>query len=253
MKILLVYPRFPATFWGFKHALRFINKQAAHPPLGLLTVAGLLPRDWELKLVDENVTVLKDTDLAWADYVFISAMAVQQASVARIIARCRQLAKKIVAGGPLFTVSWADYPEVDHLVLGEAEVTLPRFLADLAAGRAQHLYQAGSGGVGGFKDYAASPLGPVGDGQYNAMSLQYSRGCPFSCDFCDISLLYGERPRTKGKEQVLAELEHLYRHGWRGGVFIVDDNFIGNKKALEGRDSAGDGRVARGAGVPFYL
>lgn len=233
MKILLVYPRFPATFWGFKHALRFINKQAAHPPLGLLTVAGLLPRDWELKLVDENVTVLKDTDLAWADYVFISAMAVQQASVARIIVRCRRLAKKIVAGGPLFTVSWADYPEVDHLVLGEAEVTLPRFLADLAAGRPLHLYQPGPEE---WADLRTTPL-PRWDllaiGQYNAMSLQYSRGCPFSCDFCDISLLYGERPRTKGKEQFLAELEHLYRHGWRGGVFIVDDNFIGNKKRLK--------------------
>src|SRR5690606_35135982 len=126
-------------FWSFKHALRFINKKAAHPPLGLLTVAGLLPGDWELKLVDENVTVLNDEDLAWADYVFISAMAVQQESVRRIIARCQRLAKKTVAGGPLFTVSWEEYPEVDHLVLGEAEITLPRFLADLAAGRPQHL------------------------------------------------------------------------------------------------------------------
>lgn len=233
MKILLVYPQFPATFWSFKHALRFINKKAAHPPLGLLTVAGLLPRDWELKLVDENVTVLTEADLAWADYVFISAMAVQQESVRRIIAWCQRLAKKTVAGGPLFTMSWEEYPEVDHLVLGEAEVTLPRFLADLAAGRPQHLYKAEPGE---WADLMTTPL-PRWDlldmGKYNAMSLQYSRGCPFSCDFCDISLLYGERQRTKEKEQILAELENLYQQGWRGGVFMVDDNFIGNKKALK--------------------
>ncbi|HHW12152.1 MAG TPA: DUF4070 domain-containing protein [Firmicutes bacterium] len=251
MKILLVYPQFPATFWSFKHALRFINKKAAHPPLGLLTVAGLLPREWQLKLVDENVTVLNDADLAWADYVFISAMAVQQESVRRILARCQRLGKKTVAGGPLFTVSWEEYPEVDHLVLGEAEVTLPRFLTDLAAGRPQHLYQAAPGE---WADLRTTPL-PRWDllamEKYNAMSLQYSRGCPFSCDFCDISLLYGEKPRTKSKEQVLAELEHLYRHGWRGGVFMVDDNFIGNKKALKEEILPAMARWLKERGYPF--
>ena len=251
MKILLVYPQFPATFWSFKHALRFINKKAAHPPLGLLTVAGLLPQDWELKLVDENVTALNDEDLAWADYVFISAMAVQQESVRRIIARCQRLAKKTVAGGPLFTVSGEEYPEIDHLVLGEAEVTLPRFLADLAAGKPQHLYEANPEE---WADLKTTPL-PRWDlldmGKYNAMSLQYSRGCPFSCDFCDISLLYGERPRTKGKEQVLAEMENLYQHGWRGGVFMVDDNFIGNKKTLKEEILPAMAQWLKERGYPF--
>ncbi|HEY8392100.1 MAG TPA: B12-binding domain-containing radical SAM protein [Capillibacterium sp.] len=233
MKVLLVYPRFPETFWSFKHALRFINKKAAHPPLGLLTVAGMLPPDWELKLVDENVIPLDDADLAWADYVFLSAMAVQQERVRAIIGRCQSLGRKIVAGGPLFTVSWEDYPEIDHLVLGEAEITLPRFLADLGAGSPRHLYRPGPGE---WADLSVTPI-PRWDllamKAYNAMSLQYSRGCPFDCEFCDITLLYGRQPRTKGKEQILAELESLYRHGWRGGVFMVDDNFIGNKKALK--------------------
>ncbi|NLY90116.1 MAG: DUF4070 domain-containing protein [Firmicutes bacterium] len=233
MKILLVYPRFPETFWSFKHALRFINKKAAHPPLGLLTVAGLLPPDWELKLVDENVTPLRDADLVWADYVLISAMAVQKEGVRELIGRCQSLGKKMVAGGPLFTVSWEDYPEIDHLVLGEAEITLPRFLADLAAGCPRRLYIPGPEE---WADLSKTPV-PRWDllamKEYNAMSLQYSRGCPFDCEFCDITLLYGRSPRTKRKEQVLAELESLYQHGWRGGVFIVDDNFIGNKKALK--------------------
>ena len=233
MKILLVYPRFPETFWSFKHALRFINKKAAHPPLGLLTVAGLLPTDWELRLVDENVTPLEDADLRWADYVFISAMAVQKEGVRELITRCRGLEKKMVAGGPLFSVSWEEYPEIDHLVLGEAELTLPRFLADLAAGCPQHRY---SPGPDEWPDLSTTPL-PRWDllaiQKYNAMSLQYSRGCPFDCELCDITLLYGQKPRTKSKEQIIAELDHLYRHGWRGGVFMVDDNFIGNKKALK--------------------
>ncbi|HBR30221.1 MAG TPA: B12-binding domain-containing radical SAM protein [Firmicutes bacterium] len=233
MKILLVYPRFPETFWSFTHALKFINKKAAHPPLGLLTVAGLLPRDWELKLVDQNVTTLKDADLAWADYVFISAMAVQKEGVRDLITRCQRLERRIVAGGPLFTVSAEDYPEVDHLVLGEAELTLPRFLADLAAGNPRHLYTADPDE---WADLSTTPQ-PRWDlldmKKYNAMSLQYSRGCPFDCDFCDITLLYGHKPRTKSIEQVLAEFEDLYAHGWRGGVFMVDDNFIGNKEMLK--------------------
>lgn len=233
MKILLVYPKFPETFWSFKYALKFIKKKAGNPPLGLLTVAGLLPREWEQKLVDLNVIALKEADLKWADFVFISAMAVQKDGVRELIARCKALGKRIVGGGPLFTVSWKDYPEVDHLVLHEAEITLPRFLADLEQGVPQHLYTACPEE---WADLTQTPI-PRWDllafKNYNAMCLQYSRGCPFNCEFCDITLLYGQRPRTKNREQVLAELESLYNQGWRGGVFMVDDNFIGNKKELK--------------------
>lgn len=233
MKVLLVYPQFPETFWNFKHALRFIGKKAGNPPLGLLTVAGFLPREWELKLVDENVTPLTETDIKWADYVMLSAMTVQKEAVRAIIERCKRQGKKLIAGGPLFTVDADQYPEIDHLVLNEAEVTLPRFLADLERGTPGHLYTAGPGE---WADLNQTPL-PRWDllnfKDYNAMAIQYSRGCPFDCEFCDITMLYGRRPRTKRKEQIVAELEALYRQGWRGGVFVVDDNFIGNKVQLK--------------------
>ncbi|MDA8431234.1 MAG: cobalamin-dependent protein, partial [Geobacteraceae bacterium] len=140
MKILLVYPHYPDTFWSFRHALKFIGRKASFPPLGLLTVAGMLPGEWEKRLVDMNVRSLTDEELAWADYVFISAMTIQRKSAQEVIARCRQLGVKTVAGGPLFTACHDDFPEVDHLVLGEAELTLPPFLADLRKGGARHLY-----------------------------------------------------------------------------------------------------------------
>lgn len=233
MKILLVYPEFPETFWNFKHALKFIGKKAGNPPLGLLTVAGLLPREWELRLVDENVTALKEADFKWAEYVMISAMAIQKDAARAVIERCKKQKKKIIAGGPLFTVDPEQYPDVDYLVLNEAEITLPRFLADLEQGAPQHLYTAGPDE---WADLSRTPV-PRWDlldaKKYNAMALQYSRGCPFNCEFCDITLLYGQYPRTKSKEQVVAELESLYQQGWRGGVFVVDDNFIGNKAQLK--------------------
>ncbi|MGB9825148.1 MAG: cobalamin-dependent protein, partial [Desulfofundulus sp.] len=140
MKALLVYPRYPESFWSFKYALKFIGVKAAYPPLGLLTVAAMLPPEWEKRLIDLNVKPLTNADLQWADYVFISAMAIQRESVKEIIARCKSLGVKVVAGGPLFTMEPEEYDEVDHLVLNEAEITLPRFLADLEAGKAEHLY-----------------------------------------------------------------------------------------------------------------
>ncbi len=231
MRVLLVYPRYPETFWSFKYALRFINKKAAYPPLGLLTVAALLPGDWEKRLVDLNVRPLRDEDLAWADYVFISAMAVQRESAREVIARCKSLGVKVVAGGPLFTMEPEEFPEVDHLVLNEAEATLPQFLADLAAGRPQRVYTATS-----FPDLASAPV-PLWDilnmKDYAVMSVQFSRGCPYDCEFCNITSLYGRKPRLKTTAQFLQELDALYARGWRGTVFIVDDNFIGNKKALK--------------------
>lgn len=233
MNILLVYPEYPAdTFWSFKHALKFIYKKAGNPPLGLLTVAALLPVEWEKRLVDLNVTTsLGEKDLLWADYVLISAMTVQRDSVTQIIKRCKNHGVKIVAGGPLFTTNFDDYPQVDHLILNEAEITLPLFLADLQNGTAKHLYRSDA-----WADISQTPL-PLWElldlNQYASMCLQYSRGCPFNCEFCDITILYGNTPRTKDKNQMLAELDNLYRLGWRGNIFMVDDNFIGNKQKLK--------------------
>jgi radical SAM superfamily enzyme YgiQ (UPF0313 family) len=231
MHALFAYPEFPETFWSFKHALRFIRKSAAHPPLGLLTVAALLPPAWEMRLVDMNVRQLTDEDLAWADLVFVSAMGIQRESAGRLIARCRQHGVRVVAGGPLFTAEPDQFPDVDHLVLGEAELSLPRFLEDLDAGRLRHVYSAT-----GYADLRSSPS-PKWElldlERYGTMSIQYSRGCPFDCEFCDITALFGRRPRTKRSRQILDELDALYALGWRGGVFFVDDNLIGNKGRLK--------------------
>ena len=231
MKLLLVYPRYPDTFWSFKHALKFIHKKAAFPPLGLLTVAAMLPGKWDKKLVDMNVTSLRDEDIEWADYVFISAMAVQQESAKDIIVRCQILGTKTVAGGPLFTTNPDEFDEVDHLVLGEAEVTLPPFLKDLEQGCARHIYTSKT-----RPDINKAPVplwSLINKKDYSAMSVQYSRGCPFNCEFCDIIILNGHKPRTKNKERLLAELDAIYQQGWSFSVFIVDDNFIGNKKKLK--------------------
>jgi radical SAM superfamily enzyme YgiQ (UPF0313 family) len=231
MKILLVYPEYPDTFWSFKHALKFVNKKAAFPPLGLLTVAGMLPHEHELKLVDMNTSKLKDSHINWADLVFISAMVVQKDSADKVIKKCRSLGARVVAGGPLFTTQHEDFPCVDHFVLNEAEVTLPPFLEDLKKGCAQHIYTSDI-----RPDIRLAPV-PKWDlidiNKYSAMSVQYSRGCPFDCEFCDIVVLNGRVPRTKSREQLLRELEAIYKRGWRESVFIVDDNFIGNKKKLK--------------------
>lgn len=231
MKALLLYPQYPDTFWSFKYALSFISKRAVHPPLGLLTVAAMFPEEWEKRLVDMNVTDLKDRDLQWADYVFISAMAVQKKSAKELIFRCKEWGLKVVAGGPLFTAAPDDFPEVDHLVLNEAEASLPEFLKDLAEGRARHLYTST---IFPGLEKAPVPLWELLEmKRYVSMNIQYSRGCPFRCEFCDITTLFGHRSRTKKSGQILNELETLYSLGWRGGVFFVDDNFIGNKKKLK--------------------
>lgn len=231
MKILLVYPQYPDTFWSFRHALKIISKKAAHPPLGALTVAAMLPPEWEKRLIDMTVTSLRDEDIKWADYVFISAMVVQKKSTLEIIKRCKQLGIKVVAGGPLFSTEPETFTDVDHMVLNEAEITLPLFLSDLEKGIAKRIYTTDE-----HPDVGKTPVpmwSLIDMDNYSSMSIQYSRGCPFNCEFCDIVVLDGHTPRTKGKEQILAELEALYVHGWRGSLFIVDDNFIGNKKKLK--------------------
>lgn len=231
MKILLVYPEYPDTFWSFKYALKFIAKKAAFPPLGLLTVAALLPSSWEKKLVDLNVEELKDEHLAWADLVFLGAMLVQAGSAAKIIGRAKQLGRKIVAGGPLFTTQHQNYPEIDHFVLNEAEITLPLFLNDLAAGQAKPVYTADR-----KPQITRTPLplwSLIDMKNYATMLVQYSRGCPYNCEFCDIVIMNGRIPRTKSPEQVVREFQTLFDAGWRKSVFIVDDNFIGNKKKVK--------------------
>lgn len=228
MNILLVYPMYPDTFWSFKHALKFVSKKASFPPLGLLTVASMLPNNWCKKLIDMNVNQLIDDDIIWADFIFISAMSIQSESANRVIERCRMLNAKMVAGGPLFTSSQEHYQNIDHLILNEAEITLPMFLSDLETGNTKQKYTSDE-----WAEITTTPL-PLWDlislNNYTSMNVQYSRGCPFDCDFCDITVLYGRKPRTKTKEQVIAELDILYFNGWRGPVFFVDDNFIGNKK-----------------------
>lgn len=231
MKILFVYPQYPNTFWSFKYALKFISKNASYPPLGLLTVAAMVPPHWDKKLVDLNVSSLSDKELLWADFVFISAISIQEESVRDIISRCKSLGIKTVAGGPLFTADPEHFPDIDHLVLNEAEITLPMFLEDVEKGELKRIYTSSN-----WADLSETPV-PSWDlisiKDYACMNLQYSRGCPFNCEFCDIVSLYGRTPRTKSSEQIINELNALYIMGWRGGVFFVDDNFIGNKRKLK--------------------
>jgi radical SAM superfamily enzyme YgiQ (UPF0313 family) len=231
MNVLLLYPEFPDTFWSFKHALKFIRKKASLPPLGLLTVAAMLPKEWGKRLVDVNVRKLREKDLAWADVVFISGMIAQRDSAHELIARCRAAGKTIVAGGPLFSIEHEQYPAVDHFVLNEAEVTLPGFLRDFEHGCAARVYASSE-----FPDLrqTPAPLWELADlRRYASMSVQFSRGCPFDCDFCNVTAMFGHRPRTKTTAQVIAELDGLGKLGWRGTVFFVDDNFIGNQRVLK--------------------
>jgi len=231
MKVLLLFPEFPDTFWSFKHALKFVRKRAASPPLGLLTIAAMLPANWQRRLVDLNVAKLSERDLQWADLVMISAMGVQKASTHALIERCHNAGLPVVAGGPLFTCEPEEFPEVDHLVLNEAELTLPLFLRDWQAGQPKRIYNEES-----FADIRKTPL-PAWEladlRRYVAMSIQYSRGCPFQCDFCNVTALFGHQPRTKSASQVITELDALYSQGWRDSVFFVDDNFIGHKQQLK--------------------
>src|SRR5271157_1732772 len=231
LKILLVYPEFPDTFWSFKHALKFVHKKAGAPPLGLLTVAAMLPSWWEKRLVDLNVTNLAEQDLQWADYVFVSAMIIQRDSARAVIHRCKLAGVKVVAGGPLFTMEHEQFPEVDYFVLNEAEATLAPFLADLEQGQARRVYASTE-----YPDIHQTPV-PLWSiaklNNYDTVSIQFSRGCPFNCDFCNVTALLGHLPRTKTAAQIIAELDSLYALGWRKSIFFVDDNFIGNMKQLK--------------------
>ena len=252
-KILLVYPEIPkATYWSFSKALEFVDKRSSMPPLGILTLAAMLPREYELKLVDLNVEELSDDDILWADHVFISAMIVQRESMAEVISRVRALGVPIVAGGPYATTFYADIEGVDHFVLGEAESVIDRFLEDFDAGRAKKVYarivnakelaevrehfgpDIDVEGATEYPDLDRTPL-PRFDllkdrSYYQSMALQTSRGCPIGCEFCDIWRRFGRNPRYRSFEKLHRELNSLKGLGWKGSVFIVDDNFIGNRR-----------------------
>jgi radical SAM superfamily enzyme YgiQ (UPF0313 family) len=226
---LLLYPEFPPSYWGMQYALEFLCKKSAMPPVGLLTVAAMCPSEYSLRVLDMNVAPLTDEDIRWADVVFTSTMVVQQQSLMEVIERCHRMNKPIVAGGPHPTTFHDDIDGVDHFVLGEVEEVFPDFIRDLRNGIAPRITVAHQ-----QPDVTRAPV-PRYDlidfKNYASMALQFSRGCPFDCEFCDITKLFGRVPRTKTSDQILAEFEFLYRLGWRGSVFLVDDNFIGNKKA----------------------
>jgi len=231
MNTLLVYPEIPETFWSFTHALRFIGKRASQPPLGLMTIASQLPQEWSVQLVDMNVRPLRESHLKWADVVMVSGMTLQRESARQVIRRSKEAGCTVVAGGPLFTLEYEDFPLVDHFVLNEGEITFPEFLDDFRRRRAKPLYTTTA-----FADLASSPVPSwalVDQRRYATMGIQFSRGCPFDCEFCNVTTLFGHKPRIKPAVRILQELDSLYASGWRGSVFFVDDNLIGHKKALK--------------------
>ena len=229
--VLLIYPENPGTFWNFKYILKFISRKAVFQPLGLLTVASLLPEEWDKRLVDMNVSKLTESDIAWADMILISAMIVQSESANDVIIRCRAQGKTILVGGPLFSARPEDFPFVNHIFVGEAENTLPQFIKDFEIGKTKRIYQSDD-----WPDITKTPT-PMWTllnlNDYVTMTVQFSRGCPFNCEFCDIIIFNGQKTRTKSPEQFVNELEDLYLSGWRGTVFVADDNLIGNKKQVK--------------------
>ena len=231
MNILLIQPKFPDTYWSFKYALQFVSKTVNNVPLGLITVAALLPDKWQKQLVDLNLEDLKEEQIIWADYIFISALSVQIDSVRQIIYQCKQNNTKIVAGGPLFSDEPELFKDIDHLVLNEAEITLPRFLKDLKNGSPKKIYHTSS-----HTDITSSPAPDYSllkINKYYSAGIEYTRGCPYDCEFCDITARLGRKVRSKSSLQIINELDRLLECGWKGNVFFVDDNFIGNRHKLK--------------------
>ncbi len=230
---LLVYPEFPPSYWGFKYALDFLGKRSSMPPLGLLTIAGMFPDNYNLKVVDMNVEELTDTHLAWADVALTSTMIVQKTSLYDVVERCNQADIPIIAGGPHPTSYYDNIKEecdgtVNHFLFGEVEEIFEDFLTDFESGSADEVYKEKR-----KPDITKTPpprYDLINLSAYGSMALQFSRGCPFNCEFCDITKLFGRVPRTKNNDQMLSEFEMLYKLGWKGAMFVVDDNFIGNKR-----------------------
>ncbi|MEK0195789.1 B12-binding domain-containing radical SAM protein, partial [Microcoleus anatoxicus] len=234
MNVLLVYPQFPKSFWSFEKTLALLNRSAMLPPLGLVTVAAILPQDWQFKLVDRNVRPVTEDEWAWTDLVILSAMIVQKEDLLIQIREAKQRNKQVAVGGPYPTAlpDEAKMAGADYLILDEGEITLPLFVEAIANGVTSGIFRAG----GERPDVTGTPI-PRFDllefEAYAEMSVQFSRGCPFQCEFCDIIVLYGRKPRTKKPEQIIAELDRLYELGWRRSIFMVDDNFIGNKRNVK--------------------
>ena len=234
MRVLLLYPKFPKSFWSFEKALELVGRKAMLPPLGLATVAAILPQTWEFKLVDHNVRPITEAEWAWADMVILSAMIVQKEDFLAQIQQAKKRGKKVAVGGPYATAlpQEAATSGADYLILDEGEITLPLFIEAIQNGEGSGTFR--SNGV--KPDVTTTPV-PRFDlldfNAYDSLSVQFSRGCPFQCEFCDIIVLYGRKPRTKNPEQLLAELQCLYDLGWRRSIFMVDDNFIGNKRNVK--------------------
>jgi radical SAM superfamily enzyme YgiQ (UPF0313 family) len=232
MRVLLIYPEFPPSFWSFEKALALVDRKAMLPPLGLITVAAILPQDWEFKLVDRNVRSVTEAEWAWADMVLMSAMIVQKPDVLAVIEEAHSRDKRVAIGGPYATALPQEVEAADYLILDEGEITLPMFISAIAQGATSGTFR--SDGV--RPDVTTTPIPRyelLEMDAYDSMSVQFSRGCPFQCEFCDIIVLYGRKPRTKEPEQLLAELQRLYDLGWRRAIFMVDDNFIGNKRNVK--------------------
>jgi radical SAM superfamily enzyme YgiQ (UPF0313 family) len=234
MRVLLVQGRSAPTYWSYDFSLRFIAKDAALPPLGLVTVAALLPDSWELRLVDLNVRPLADREIAWADVVFVSGMLVQAGSMREVLQRARRLGRPTVVGGPAATTAPETFPEADHVFCGEAEGRVDLLIARMESGLADapRLLSPEARERPAMSQTRVPRFDLLQLDRYASLSVQYSRGCPFHCEFCDIIELFGRVPRVKSPEQVVAELDALYRAGGRGSLFFVDDNFIGNRREV---------------------
>ena len=234
MRVLLVYPLFPKTFWSYEKILELIDRKVLLPPLGLVTVAAILPQSWEFRLVDRNIRAVTEEEWAWADLVILSAMIVQKEDLLDQIREAKRHGKRVAVGGPYPT----SVPEealgagADYMILDEGEITLPMFVEAIARGETSGIYRA-NGEKPSVTETPVPRYALLDFSAYDSMSEQFSRGCPFQCEFCDIIVLYGRKPRTKTPQQLLKELDYLYELGWRRGVFMVDDNFIGNKRNVK--------------------
>jgi radical SAM superfamily enzyme YgiQ (UPF0313 family) len=234
MRVLLLYPQFPKTFWSFEKILELVDRKVLLPPLGLITVAAILPQTWEFRLVDCNVAPVTQADWDWAEVAIVSAMIVQQQDFDTLIREAKRQGKPVAVGGP-YPTSMPDpalQAGADFLILDEGEITLPMFVEAIERGETSGIFRSN----GEKPDVSTTPV-PRYDlldlDSYETMSVQFSRGCPYQCEFCDIIVLYGRKPRTKSPQQLIQELQLLYDLGWRRSIFMVDDNFIGNKRNVK--------------------
>jgi radical SAM superfamily enzyme YgiQ (UPF0313 family) len=235
MNVLLLYPRFPKSFWSFEKMIELMGRKALIPPLGLITVAAILPQEWNFKLVDLNVREVTEAEWSWSELVICSAMIVQKPDLLAQIQEAKRRGKRVAVGGPYPTALPHEVSEVgaDYLILDEGELTIPLFVEAVKQGQTSGTFRAPNGER---PDVTTTPIPRFELLEFDAyaeMSVQFSRGCPFQCEFCDIIVLYGRKPRTKDPAQMLKELDYLYELGWRRSIFMVDDNFIGNKRNVK--------------------